>query len=429
MVLTDVTTSIRIATLDAGTSYLTGDGAHMDGAHGRAIDQLVVTWGRSHGLGHPEPGSIKFSVLTAVGAAASWAMWESEVTVTVTRPGWPVLTVAVGWITEIDRTVITLADGTQRWRWVVTCHDILGRAAATSIDIERDPETAEARMSAINAAASSAVGILADTSGLWGRTVGALAAGRSSALDLIRRTVDYDSVAGETDQAMIGSSRLTAGTVSVGPVEEPYLAFTGPASTSTSIPATAVEDTGRRLDRAAKTDSITVTYVDTYVDDAGVETTVTLLPPFPSGTSSDLAIVTDHRLDLPELQLLAGLRAAITEAHHPTYQLPGAVRVATDQLSYAQLRALVGINQRSGTVIYIDGAPDDLEHVHVLLGGTLTVTGRELRLAIEVQPGRVSGVRQLRYRETRDQDTGTKAVFRGSTYSIRRSLAIRIGAS
>ena len=418
MGLTGVRTSLRVTT-PLGSWSLTDElGTHTD----KAIDAVTVNYGRSHGLGHPEPGNIKFAVLTPVGAAAPGGVWEAEVTIEVwcsAKWGEASIIIANGWITELDRVTITLADGTQRWRWTVACQDILGRAASTQVDLgDRPAETATARMNAINAV--SPAGVLVDGSQHYG-VVAARTAGAASCLDIIRRTVDYQALAGEGFSIIVPLELAAADAFRFNDA----LHLSSPSGDSpTELPARAVEDTGRRLDRAAKTDVMTVT----YYTDSGAEQTAVLVPPFATGTSSELSMDTDQRIQLPDENLLNGLRATLAEAQHPTAALPGTPRVLVEQLSHTQAHRLMSIARRQSTVVYIAG-PDDLDRVHVLLGGTITITGRELYLAVDFQPARTCGIRQLKLNEARDpsEAPGILCIFRGTYATFRKSTAVRIG--
>lgn len=410
-----MTLAVRLTVTPPGRPSVVLSGSAPDSP--AAVDALTVTWSRPTGRSHAEPGTLKLSVLAPVGYDEAWATWDAEVIAEVLLDGLVWFPVGRGWINTVSRRTIR-RDAAPAWLYAVDCIDVLGRANATRLAALPWPQHTRAQRAAAIDAASPAGPLLGSELGSWSAITGDLVprdVDNANALDIIRRTTDPSSTAQEGEDGIV-ERRPPAPWPTAASEDGRYLRLLGQRYV-VELPANTIEDTGRTIDRTSRVDGVTLTYPTLDPDDGKwVETSETIRATVTRGSASSLKLVTDELgLDTPTAagqRLRSSLAGLLGESAAAARRLTSTPRIIVDRLTPADIRDLVEIRQRGNNLIRITPRPDDLDALHTVLGGELRIVGRTIRLALDLAPSIVDGIRPLKFIEAREPLTDYRAVFR-----------------
>lgn len=403
--------TVRLRMRPPGTSTWTTVATSLATGRAVAVDDVKIGWGQPTPRDHPDPGTIAFTLLVDddTGIDAQLLAYDTEVIIDAIfehdLAGWvhvnyplaPTFdTLARGWVTTWDRGRLR-PDGRRPYR--INAIDILGRAAATRLAATPWPSThtAAQRVAAINAASVAGPLLATDAS----VTTADYDVDNAPALDVIRRHARLSTLTTETLAGITTVSRFTR---RLQTTTAETITFPLARSDALPVPASIVEDSGRAMSRTSVVSEVAVTAywainaarsTRTYKDGGGsysssryaADTDETILTPAPAYPFS---IISPADVAMWASQLIKESAGAAT-------QLPPA-RVLVDRPeSSATLRDLFVLGRRHPQAIRLTGGPTDLDRIHYVTGGELTIRGRRITLSITTAPGRTSGLRSLRF--------------------------------
>lgn len=360
---------------------------------GRAITVgLDVSWSRSTPRAHPDPGAITMTLISPPGGVDETRLvYDAAIRVEVQiAAGRPWKQIAFGWVQSYTRT--TRGDG--RHTYSVTLMDVLGRANATKLGmLPRPQETRVARVNAINAASAAGSLVTPPTSG---GAVLARDVDNINMLDLVRDTASFSGFASEALDGKIEYSFRIVG------VDLVVIAATGALAGMWydgilwSVPAAAVEDTARIMDRTATISQVTVTRGRAVAPSGSEQVTTTYKPAVGSFSSSALTITTDKIFLVSEdAAVQRWALAVIQESAAPALRQETA-RVLIDRLPVDVTEGLISIGSRDAAICQLVDSPADLPDVVVITAATARLRGRDLQLVdVTFAPGSVFGYRPL----------------------------------
>ncbi len=364
------------------------------------IGEVVTKWSRSTPWDHMDPTTTTFTLLLDPHSLeASLIEYDAQVKVSVhvTPTQWwlspDFITIAFGWINAWERDPVG-RDGRARWHIELT--DVIGRAAATMLGDKPWPqEMVLTRFARINQL--SAAGPLVDVSsyGLPNYLVGPRDVDNTSALQIIQEQFPIGSVSAISSE---NPDKISAW--DVGSFERPGQEY------RVRLPASAIEDTGRRLDRTSFITEVGFeTFFVEYIGKGDDERqTRTIKGSHPKMlTSSRIMFISDEmnmtaRFSWGKDGLFTWARNQIDASTSPTVALPGEPRIFVDQEGEAErVDLLLDIGWRQGRLVEIIDPPDDLERAHVVEGGTITLHGTTLKLSISLIPASSLGIGPARW--------------------------------
>ena len=388
------------------------------GAPSRAltVGPVSVSWSRSTPRAHPDSGTITLSLICPPGGVdESRLVYDTAMRLEVQlAPDRPWKQLVFGWIQSYTRSL--RHDGT--YMYALTLMDVIGRAGATMIGMAPRPqETREARCNAINAASPVGPLIIPTTRG---GNVLARDVDNQPALTLIRDTAGFSAQATEAlDGMMEFTGRVPGWQLVVKETGGLWHAwrYTTPVWT---VPARAIEDGPRVMDRTASISQVTLRYGKFNPSGPATEETTTYKLAVGSFSSSALSLSTDM-IRIDEDSLKSWAEAIIRESSQPVLRLES-VRIVLDRLPIDVAEGLIGIGTRDAAVIDIPDVPADLVNTVIMTAGTVTLDGRELQLRdVILTPGTVFGIRPL---ATSDLPHIVSTPPNFTTYPTDRPLAV-----
>lgn len=384
------------------------------------VNEVAISWGKPTPRDHPEPGAIGLELLVDDANLDALA-YDTEVRVWarlehyVDLVGWlPTRYIAPldhllarGWVTYWERGRRRREDG--RYLYRLDAIDVLGRAAATNLGAAPWPaQTSPDRLAAINAA-SKAGDLLDPATSSWlaGR---ARDVDNAGALDVIRQEAALGTYCGEAADGIAGRLQARRYPLYLGATGAEELQFTWVwPFTVIDVPADILEDTGRRLDRGSVLSEVAVTcYRD--VSPSAEPSTVTYRDGSPgSYSSSRYTVTTDHTYSNEAgLEAWADALVAGTQ-ERPAVRIPaGRLLLLEDQVD--GLEYMVRLESRGDIFVRIVDAPDDLEALHYVTAGALTIRRLDLELVVELAPARLHGVRPMRFSDLPTDSTTPRLV-------------------
>lgn len=378
------------------------------GADAVAIGDAVIAWTRPTPRDHPEPGRLAFTLLVPDGALdQSLLAYDTEFTIsarlrTYSASGWgadvqvqngvvdfdPLHLIGRGWVTSWRRGANRRHDG--RRAYAVEGIDIFGRAAATRLAAAPWPkyQTVAQRIAAINAASPS--GQLLDPATLQ-VTREAFDVDSATGLDVIKRHCPISWTLVETGAGISFASRPNRNARYDG--QELKFSLAGNLLV-TEVPAKLVEDTGRQVDRGSVVSDVAVT---AYWGTETARRQVTWRDTSAGYSSSRVTVDTDERItDSTRIETWA--RQLMAESKGAPRRLPSPHRVIVEVPERYRLDYLVRLPWRSHPhLLRIVDAPEDIDELQYVTGGSLTISGTKLKLAVETFPARLFGARSIRY--------------------------------
>lgn len=381
------------------------------------IDVVEITFGRPAGTAHQDDGDLHLELLApSIDEARLMCRFDAPIRVSVTAAG-------LSWTIGYGYTLSGTYRRHNKTQWLVSiaAHDVIAAAAGTPVLTAPGTvwprQSVEDRAAAINAALgrSKLVGWTTPSH------VAPIEPNGDSLLDLAQRITPPGWVVLESGVAdrLIATDMLRPsitwpfGFTLEGPWSGPYIRQptdgTALIDSAIDVPATAVEDVPRILDRSGW---ITAIKLDYHVDNAGdwADESVTLSP-LPLAVR-DRAVITwsTDFIDLDNPSNADGFRDwawRLVDEAQPSAPTLEETTITLGALSAAQVRSLTALGRRQVVMAKIppsDASPD-VEQAYLLLGATITLHAADsptstptLTLTdVALQAARLSGIGSLRF--------------------------------
>ena len=355
-----------------------------------AINTVNISWQRSSPRDHLEPGDYSIDILMHPDSIdAEILEYDTEIKLSAyvleTRAPqhrWP--TLLHGWITSWERG-LKRPDG--RYIYHLGIIDAIGRAAATTIGDKPWPhEPGFNRGDRLNALSRSGPLITGDMPG----NVGPRDVDNVALLDVARSICTPGTIIGIDEY---DTSKITArfsGSLQYAP------------ESAVRLPASLIEDTGRRLDRSAMLTEIGIT-AHWNVNAMEEKSTRTIYGARRHGwTTSRWSIDTDQTFWTKDGvdRAIKWAERTINESSTPAIYLPGSPRILLNRnVPVPEITMLLHAGSRYNSAIEILDPPSDIEPIHLVIGGSIEVKGMSVKLALTLVPAGVYGVRRVRWKE------------------------------
>lgn len=451
--ITQGTETLVVNTTDAEAAFL--------GEIPSAVETMTGQWGQPTGRDHAEPG--KLTITLILDAPAHPALdYESEITVSLAIDGRTAVPFWRGWIDDITVTRRTVHHPDTRqpvttWQWDLVAGDVIARAAATRVNLapykmRQSIYLAGGLLDKIEQA--SPVPLLSPglINGV-GLSYGGAGQGvprdvdNQAVLDLVRAMVV--SAAAQIHEGPQGLTGLVAtpGTRRLvwvriyGPYGDPldpnpfyfrasYLSFGTNGETIGALPvvhieSSAVAEAPRQINRGTLLNEVSLQW---WVHHLAVEggVLVPLAEPeerthYVRNTTRQLS-TSQHRVNTDYVETYVGTSPAPTTPTAPIFDLARSWVADTARptrtlarfdivqpLDPVTLEQLVELGERSTVGLILDNAPDDLDALWRVIGGTATVRAGEIATTFQVEPGQMSGLGSLTWDDIPRPATGTFA--------------------